>query len=200
MIGNLLFLSIVGFCVALPFESLLPWLSRYLREANERVERTSTRAKLSKATMLNGLIHGLNLLKGYVPLYLSYTYFTEDYHLIMTALLLLACHTWSPFNGFRPKGHMGMILVGMYGVINPWYLLWFPVIWALSLLILNSIPVGLIASILIMFFVVWATASSPIFVIVNFVIFIVIFFSLISVLFDHFEGKKMTLRRSFDLR
>jgi hypothetical protein len=195
-----LFLLVCAIVSALPFDDFLPWLSRYLREANHRIEQTRYRTRLSKAPHLFGLICAINWAKGFFPLWIANTYFNEDYHLVTTAVITLGLYTWNPFKGFKTNTQLGMILWGMYTAIHGWNFLWFPLIWGLFTLLLNSIPVGLIASIIVLFFGVWTTASTPLFLIVNFVIFVVAFLSMATTLFDHFEGRKMTLRRSFEQR
>ncbi|RAP37289.1 hypothetical protein DID80_04030 [Candidatus Marinamargulisbacteria bacterium SCGC AAA071-K20] len=187
---------------AIPVHTWFFWVRQQASQIEKQLEKEVFYCNFSKAPLLAGLCHGYNFLKGYAPIYIADTYFYfDDVSLMLIIVSSIALHIWSPLLGFKRNKHLFLPLLGVYVFMSPINIYIFPVVYLIASLLLNSFPLGLLSSIIIMFSTIWGF-TLPIYLIpVNFILFIITALSLKNFIFSQLEdGRKWTIAKSFKNR
>jgi hypothetical protein len=199
---DIVFTVLLLVACAIPVHNWVFWVRRQASNIDKQVQQEVFHSNFSKAPLLAGLCHGYNFLKGYAPIYIadSFFYFNDiNQMLIMVGSIVL--HIWSPLLGFKRNKHLFLPLLGVFVFMAPLHIYIFPAVYLLASLLLNSFPLGLLTSIIIMFFTIWGFTLSTYFIPVNFILFIVTALSLKDFIFSQLEdGRKWTIVKSFKNR
>lgn len=191
--------STIFFC-AIPIKELFNWLISQTRGIHDKMDKPIHQVETSFKLFINLIVLFLTILKGYLPLYFERILFDNSLLKLLIVALILIAHNWSFFNKFSPKKNFFLVLLGIYAFIFPWLIIIYPLIYSCFTIILNSFFLGTIASIILLMFFFAFGPVEPIFLAVNFVIFLVIFLALITNLIQHIEKKRWTLLHSYQNR
>ena len=187
---------------AIPIHDWIFWIRRHASHIENQIEKEVFQCSFSKASLLAGLAHSYTFLKGFGPIYIAHTYFYfNDISLTLIILSSISLHIWSPLLGFKRNKHLFLPLFGVYTFMSPTNIYILPVVYLIASLTLNSFPLGLLTSIIIMFFTIWGFALPTYLIPVNFMLFIIVALSLKRFIFAHLEdGQKWTIAKSFKNR
>lgn len=170
------------------------------REFYIRVGRVTKLIYFSKAFLIFYFSKALEFLKGFFALYAADYVLADPYLMVPTVGIALIAHNWSLFLKFKNRKRFAVILYGMYCFMFPWMLIIYPVCYFGLSVLFNSFLVGLLANVILQFFVIWYFVPDPVFLPVNFVIFLITFISHAHDIFQHFDHKRFTILESFERR
>ncbi|MCP4049649.1 MAG: hypothetical protein GY730_02970 [bacterium] len=197
---TVLFFSVLIFAALLPFDVLLPWTFDRLKEIDSKLDKKRNYLYFSKAPILVVLEKVLDFLKGFLVPFFAVLYFEDEIILLVSVALVLVAHNWSPFLKFRNRMKLWFILLGIYTFIySPLFIVYISGYIVLSLLF-NSFVIGFISNVIFMFSALWFFQLDPIYMPINFIIFVVVFLSYGTQLFIHFEKERLTILKSFESR
>ncbi len=197
------FLLLAGglFFSAIPIEALLCGMLVRARKTYHKLDIPKPMVYCSKTPFVLFLAQACQFLKGYGLAY----FFERTLNFSILTLLIfsglgLALNIWSPFLSFKNQHKHLFILLGIYSFLDPSCLWLFPLLVILSCLLLNSFYIGFLASITLMFGVIWMLQLPPIYLVLNGVILLITFIATSNKLFDPIDNGPVTLLKSFQNR
>ena len=195
LIGSTLF-----FC-SIPFDTWLRWMLKQARGIHSTLDIPATKVYCSKLPFIVFLAMAGQFFQGYAMGYLFDLIPISDPTMIAVIVgLCLTLNTWSPFLQFRSHTPILLTLWGLYSHMDPNMLILFPLMYVVISFIVNSFELGLIATILSVYGVLWMLQIPTMEWVLNSVVLLITFLSLSEKLFDHFENKPLTILRSFQNR
>ncbi len=153
----------------------------------------------SKAPLVYGMAMFVDFLKGFLVPYFTAKLFDEGWEILSAVMITLLFHNWTFFQGFKNKQRLWLPLWGLYTFMNPILGIVYPLTYAGSVLISNSLVIGFLVNIVLLFFMIGFLEVSSLFLPLNFFVFLITFFALRRPLFYHLE-KETTLLKSFHKR
>ena len=198
---QVLFAFLLAVLAAIPVDALLWWLYRYLREAYRRLDRPEELIYFSKAPLVFFLVQITQFAKGYGFVYLAAIFFESEAAFLLCLIALMVFQRWSPLLAFRGQGRLEWVLWGVYTYMYPPLFFIAPVLYACMSLLFNSFLLGFVLTVCSMFFVMWAIPVEPVYLMSNFVLFLISFLALGEKLLLHFEGRtRFTILEAFRSR
>jgi hypothetical protein len=194
------YLSITLF-TAIPFDRFFDWIKQTVQETYDKLDQAPIITYLSKAPFIFLLREFLSFLKGYIPIWsTSLLLYDQPNFLLLTVSLSLTMHIWSPFKKFKPTKSLHIILLGIYTYLAPILGISAILLFIVFSLILNSFEAGTLATIISFFFILWFLPLPPIYILINFCIFLISFLALQGPLFKYLDQKQTTLLALFESR
>lgn len=198
--GLFLYLVAVAFFTSLPVERLLFKMIASVRQIDAKLIKPRNWIFLSKAPFIYAINPLLNFLKGFLSLYWVTPLIESEYMTILIVLVALVLHNWCIWNHFENRRNFGWILLGIYTFINPILGIWFAIGFILFSFLFNSFLLGFLINIISIFFAIWIFLDSPIYLLVNMTIFVLVLIANIETLVQYFEGDASNIRKSFQNR
>ena len=196
----LFFLSI-GFLVSLPIGPVALWAQAYYRSIDSRLEKDRLNLETFTGVGIPFLIILLQAIKGFVVPWLSENYFEIHSALVVVVIwVTLTLDIWSPFYSFKRNPYWMITLLGLYWFMSPWFLIVTPLLFLGGVLLFNSIELGALAAIVLMFVPIWTGQLDPHFFASNVGLFITALLCNRQAVFLVMEGQKETVLLAFRKR
>jgi len=191
------FALLTYFFAAIPVKKCVYWLWQKCQVIEGKLDYPVQNVWFSKGAILEGIVHVLIFLQGFLPLWIAeHHFFYDDFMISVAAISSLLGYIWCPFNKFKMSQHIFVYLWGIYTYIFPFlFFFYIPILVALSL-IFDSFAKGYLILICSMFFVIWAFLPIQ-FIPTNFAVFVAAFLSQKEKLFS---DKSWTLLDYFSYR
>ncbi|NQY73201.1 MAG: hypothetical protein HRT90_00395 [Candidatus Margulisbacteria bacterium] len=196
-IDVLLYIGFTFFIASIPVENILPITYNKIRGVNNKLEKPHSLVFFSFATFIPFISYLLIFLKGYGLLFLCDYLFENEYLIAACILIILFCNNWSIFLKFKNKSSFFIILWGIYMFLDTPLGLSYPILYLLSILLLNSFEVGQLMSTVLIFFGIWKMDLDTFYLPINFFIFLILLYAYRHVLFGYLEHKPKTLLNSY---
>lgn len=195
------FFIVIGVLMILPIAPLLRWMQAYHRSIDERLDKDPVSLATFTGVAVPFLIILLHVLKGFMLPWLSENmFYVQSSTAMIVALLTLVFDIWSPLSPNQKMAFWLLTLLGIYSFITPWFLLLAPLVFLGSVLVVNSIGIGALVAIILMFVPIWTGQFDPLFLMVNGGLFIVALFASNKDVFLLLDGKKETVLMTFRKR
>lgn len=197
----LAFVACVGGVIAIPIPTLMRWVQRYYRSIDARLEKNETDLKTFKGVLIPFLIVLLQLFKGFGLLWLTENvFYMSQITTIFVIWVMLIFDIWSPFSQEHSDFFWLYMLLGIYCFITPWFLLVAPLLFLVSVLLVNSIGLGVLTAIVLMFVPLWTGQFDALFFAANAGLFAIALFAKSRELFLFMDGQKETVLMAFRKR
>lgn len=195
------FFIVIGGLMILPIAPLFRWMQAYHRSIDARLDKEPVSLQTFTGVAIPFLIIFLHVLKGFMLPWLSENlFYVQSGTAMIVTLLTLVFDVWHPFTPNQKTMLWLLTLLGIYAFITPWFLLVAPLIFLCSVLVINSIGIGALLAILMMFVPIWIGQFDPLFLMVNGGLFIIALFGNSKDVFLLLDGEKETVLMTFRRR
>ena len=176
------------------------WMLGQSRRIHIQLDKPFSPLFFSWAPYVNAAAGVFTFLKGFLAVYLTQLLFTADWVVFVSVAIGLIAHNWPVYLRFKKQNAFGLLLLGLYVGIEPSSWLMYGVLFFGFSLVFNSILIGYVATILMYFALIWYWVLPAELLLINFLILVVVCFSNLHALFDHFEGRPTSLLAQFNKR